>query len=142
LLVDHAHRELEPDLQVEVARHLTQCPTCAVEFCRLQADLEGILDAHYEMPPPRVKSALRRRVAAELAPPWWRRVATTLRRPVPMYGAVLAALVPAVLWFLSAGPIVATRDAELAPSRASAAGPARVTDYDATTVLPAHRDVL
>lgn len=135
-LIDFAHRELVASEHTGVAGHLAQCADCALEYCRLQADMQGIAAAHDDdAPRPEIAAALRERVAAAVAPPWWRRMLAPLRRPVPMYGALLAAAAPVVVW--------------LATSLGGAQGdpPAAVTDptithYDATGVPPGHRDVL
>ena len=131
--------ELPEGERVDVARHLAQCSACALEYCRLQADLEGIAEAHVEAPRPQVFEQLRREVARHTQPLWWSRSWQALRRPVPMYGAVLAGLVPAVLWLASL--------AQLSPDDTPIDGTTRVptqtlTDYDATEPSPAHRDVL
>ena len=99
-LIDYASHELPEDERVGVARHLAGCPRCALEYCRLQADLEGIAEAHAESPRPEVFAALRREVARGFRPAWWTRTWRVLARPVPMYGALLVALVPAALWLL------------------------------------------
>jgi anti-sigma factor RsiW len=138
-LIDYAHGELPLDAAGALARHLAACSACALEYCRLQADLQGILEAHDEAPRPRVFHALRRRVAREVAPPWWKRTLRPLLRPVPMYGAVLAAVVPIAIWAASAASRPHAPPTETHPA---ASRGATLTDYDATAVLPAHRDVL
>lgn len=138
-LIDYASHELPEDERIEVARHLTGCGRCAVEYCRLQADLEGIAEAHAEAPRPGVFEALRREVAREHRPRWWTRSLRVLARPVPMYGAVLVSLIPAALWWAAThrGPDSATE-----PTTTAAPSTPTLTDYDATELPPAHRDVL
>lgn len=136
-LIDFAHRELESEVHTQIAGHLTQCADCALEYCRLQADLHGIAVAHDDdAPGPHVRAALRARVAATITPPWWRRVAAPLRRPIPMYGAVLAAAVPLVVWIATAlGPT------EPRPTPPTSSAPT-ITHYDATAMPNVHREVL
>ncbi|MEM7159818.1 MAG: zf-HC2 domain-containing protein [Myxococcota bacterium] len=141
LLIDHASRELEEPARTEVARHLSECSSCALSYCRLQADLEGLIEAHVEAPRQRVFHELRRQVAAEYAPSWRTRTWLALRRPVPMYGAVLASLIPAVLWLVSASR--PTPESTSPPPTSSLPSPSpTLTDYGATEPPPGHRDVL
>lgn len=142
-LIDHAHDELPPDATAAVGRHLAECPSCALEYCRLRADLSGILEAHAEAPRARVFHQLRRRVAQEVRPPLGARVSRFLLRPVPAYGAFLFALVPAGLWVLSA---VARPDRD-GPAATESTTPTSlpsptISDYDATAVPVAQREVL
>jgi hypothetical protein len=104
-LVDFVHDELDPAVRAELGEHLTRCPDCALEYCRLDLDLAGIERAHGATPRPPVHDALRRRVAREFAP-WWRRAWSLWTRPVPAYGIAAALVVPAVLWGL-ARPLLA-----------------------------------
>jgi anti-sigma factor RsiW len=143
MLIDYAHGELEleGESRTNVARHLAGCPECALEYCRLQADLQGIVEANTEAPRARVYHMLRRRVATEHGrrTPWWQRARRAITRPIPMYGAVLASLVPVLVWVAAtwSRPHAEPPRAALPPARDAA-----LTDYDATEVLPAHRDVL
>lgn len=139
-LIEYAHDELEGGGRQRMGLHLAKCPTCAVEYCRLQADLRGITEAHSEAPRARVFHRLRRRVASELGPPWWARPLRVLAAPVPAYGAVLAGLVPVGLWVAS---LLAHADAPAGPETSvpRSSTPA-LTDYDATARPVAHRDVL
>ncbi len=128
LLVEHHHDTLDPKTRDAMAEHLASCGACARAYCRLQAELRGIGTAYAERPSSNVRASLRRAVEAEFstapAPRIWR----ALRRPVPVYGAVLAAVIPLALWMWS-------------PSQPSAAeeptppAPARMHGYDATAPL-------
>lgn len=138
LLIDHACAQLDDLVHAEVARHLAGCSACALEYCRLQADLAGIVEAHAETPNARVYHQLRRRVAAEVAPRWWSRPWHLLLRPIPVYGAVLVGLVPAALWLASAA--VRPTDAQAPPRTEPRA--ATLSDYDATSLPLPHREVL
>lgn len=136
-LIDFAHDEIVGAAREPIAAHLAQCPDCALEYCRLQADLHGISAAHdEEAPRPHVRAALRARVAAAIAPPWWQRVARSLRRPIPMYGAVLAAAVPLAVWIATS---LEQSPPMPAPVRASEP---TITHYDATAMPNVHREVL
>ena len=127
-LSDHHHETLEEHRAVAVAEHLGSCGACAQAYCRLQAQLHGIGAAYAERPSPRVREALRAEVRAAFVPKPSRRVLAFLRRPVPAYGAALAAAVPLIAW-LAAGPV----EPEPAPTQPPA--PARIHDYDATVPL-------
>lgn len=99
LLIDFAHGELDATQDARVAGHLGTCPACALEYCRLVADLRGIAVAHADAAPrPEVAAALRSKVAAIVARPWWRRAIAPLGLRVPLYGALAAAAIPAALW--------------------------------------------
>lgn len=142
-LIDHAHDELQGDDRAVVGRHLADCPRCALEYCRLQADLRGILEAHAEAPRARVFHQLRRRVAQEIRPPFLTRASRALLRPVPAYGAVLLALVPAGLWIFSAYARPTGPASEIPESSAPASLPSpTISGYDATAVPVAQREVL
>jgi len=141
-LIDYACQELPEEARGDVARHLARCSACALEYCRLQADLEGIVEAHAEAPRARVFHQLRRRVAAEHGPPWWSRAWQLLMRPIPVYGAVLASLVPAALWLASTTRPEDPGGPGLDASSPSPSAAPTLTDYDATELPPAHRDVL
>lgn len=137
MLIDFAHRELDGEVHTRIAAHLTQCADCALEYCRLQADLHGIAVAHDDdAPGPHVRAALRARVAAAIAPSWWRRVAAPLRRPIPMYGALLAAAVPLAVWIATALGRPQPR-----PTPPASSAPT-ITHYDATAMPNVHREVL
>lgn len=137
-LIDFASQELPDHARATVSRHLSGCSACALAYCRLQADLEGIVEAHAEAPRSRVYHQLRRKVAAEHGEPWWTRSRGFLARPVPMYGAVLAGLVPLAVWVVTA--LGRPAPAPDAPSPLLA--PASLTDYDAAALPPTHHHVL
>lgn len=143
-LIDHAHDELRGDERDVVGRHLADCPRCALEYCRLQADLRGILEAHAEAPRARVFHQLRRRVAKQVRPPLLSRASRIFLRPVPAYGAVLLALVPAGLWAVTA---LTRPSSPSLPSAPATQEPAElpsptISGYDATAVPVAQREVL
>lgn len=138
-LIDFAHRELDEPTHRTVASHLAQCADCALEYCRLQADMQGIAAAHTDdAPSPHVAAALREKVAAAVAPSFPRRVLSSLRRPVPMYGALLAAAIPLAIWFAMALGSSARSTDPPSPTL----GDPTITHYDASRVPDAHRDVL
>lgn len=137
-LIDFAHRELDDAAYAAIAGHLAQCPECALEYCRLQADLQGIAAAHTDdAPRPEVAAALRERVAVAMTPPLWRRWTSPLLRPIPIYGAVLAAALPLVVWLA-----VALRASQPPSPPTAVSNDPTITHYDATAVPRAHRDVL
>ena len=131
LLLEHAHGELAPAEHAEVSRHLAACPTCALASCRLRADLEGLLQATSEAPPPAVRARLRAAVERSFRPSWTRRTRAALARPVPAYAALAALLVPAALWLLTL---------PRAPTAVPIAAP-RLGGYDAAAPLLMHRSV-
>lgn len=142
LLVDHAHGELGPADARAVAEHLGHCGACATAYCRLEADLGGIVSAHVETPRAAVRDAMRRRAEREFAPAWWRRSFGVLVRPVPAYGALMVALIPVLLWVASTArhdraAIDETTHAETAPP-----APARMRNYDASSTPRIYRGVL
>ena len=124
-LIDYEHGELSLARRSEVARHLAECPVCALESCRLRADLEGIVDAYSEAPSSGVRQLLRQRVEAAVRPSWWARLADVLRRPIPVYAAAGVAVVPLAVW----GALSLPRSAE----RTTTPSPPTVTDYDGAT---------
>lgn len=101
LLIHHAHAELGPAERTPLVRHLASCPACALEYCRLLADLDGI-QALLEEPPPALGRRVRAAVERELRPRGMRRVVLALRRPIPAY-ALAAALLPLALWARHSG---------------------------------------
>jgi anti-sigma factor RsiW len=139
-LIDYACHELPEDERAAVAGHLATCSDCALEYCRLQVDLEGIAEAHVEAPRPHVYRQLRKQVGRQLGPSRWSRARWLLLRPVPVYGAVLAGLVPAVLWVFTVARTPPNRPGAEPPPVAPPS--ATLTDYDATEPSPVHRDVL
>ena len=136
-LIDHAFDELPADTAQPVARHLAECADCALEFCRLRADLDGVAEAYQESPGSEVAQQLRARVKAEFAPPLWQRVLAPLRKPIPVYGALAAAVVPVAIWI----------GIESVPRRAHIDQPTPqrsvlIDAYDASTVLRADPNLL
>jgi len=136
-LIDHAFGELPAATAQPVARHLAECPDCALEFCRLRADLDGVAEAYQESPEPQVAQQLRARVKSEFAPPWWQRMLAPLRRPVPVYGALAAAVLPVAIWIgIESVPRRAHTD-QPTPQRS-----VLIDAYDASTVLRADPNLL
>ena len=128
-LADHHHETLDCESSIAVAEHLGTCGTCAQAYCRLQAQLRGIGAAYAERPSARMREALRERVRTEFAPKPSRRLIAFLRRPVPAYGAALAAAVPLVAWLVA-------RPSPVEPTQTSQPpAPTRIHDYDATVPL-------
>jgi anti-sigma factor RsiW len=129
-LIDYVHDELGTDDGKTIAVHLAQCSDCALEYCRLRADVEGIARAYCDSPSPTMREALRARVEREFAPSLLRRMLRVLTRPVPMYGAAAAAAIPLLVWIAS--DVVRN---ERTDSPSAVERPAKITDYDATTPL-------
>ncbi|MCR9159569.1 MAG: hypothetical protein ACE37F_04420 [Nannocystaceae bacterium] len=131
-LTDHHHETLAADEAVALAEHLGSCGACAQAYCRLQAQLRGIGAAYAERPSDGARAALRAAVRTEFEPKPSRRVLAFLRRPIPAYGAALAAAIPLLAWFAAA-------PAETRPAGTSGTtqptAPARIDDYDATVPL-------
>lgn len=131
-LTDHHHETLPAEQAVAVAEHLGSCGACAQAYCRLQAQLRGIGAAYAERPSNETRAALRAAVREEFQPKPSRRVLAFLRRPVPAYGAALAAAIPLAAWIFAA-----PAEPESVPDRGTAypPAPARIHDYDATVPL-------
>ena len=133
-LIDYVHGELPDAESTAVASHLAQCSGCALSFCRLRADVQGIVSAYAEPPRPEVGAALRARVAAQVesgsnsAPSLWSRIRRFVLAPVPAYGVAVAAALPLVVW----GASVLTEDPAAADSDPIELKPAVIRDYDAT----------
>ena len=132
LLIDHVYGETESAQRGAVARHLAECSSCALAFCRLKADLDGVLAAAVEAPPAALRRRIRTEVARSFGRRWWDRALELWRRPVPAYGMLLASLVPMLAWAaLSARPPAIADDA--APDRAPR--PPALIDYDSMVPL-------
>ncbi len=132
-LIDHHHGELEDALAAEVATHLTQCGDCALEYCRLDADLKGIQVMLRASPPPGLKQKLAAQVAEAFPEPWWKRVARLLSFPVPAYQAALVFAALLIAWvLLGQNPPPTTRRA---PSTV-------LENYDSTTITPIDQNIL
>lgn len=128
-LSDHHHETLVADEAVAVAEHLGECGACAQAYCRLQAQLRGIGSAYAERPSAGMRTRLRASVQSEFTPKAAGGLLSFLRRPVPAYGALLAAAVPLFAWF-------ALRPVEPKPVDATQPpAPARIHDYGATVPL-------
>ncbi|MEZ4448510.1 MAG: zf-HC2 domain-containing protein [Nannocystaceae bacterium] len=135
-LIDLIHDELDAETQAELLRHLAGCSGCALRFCQLRADLEGVTMSA-EAPPPALRRRVRREIERTFRPPLWRRALDLGRRPVPAYGVVVASLAPVIAWValsFAAGPPSAS------PTPASNHLP-RIIDYDSMVPLTP-RDVL
>ena len=125
-LIGYVHEELEAPVRDSISLHLAQCSDCALEFCRLRADVEGIVRAYEEAPSSKTSQDLRRRVQERFAPAWWQRLGRAIRQPVPIYAVAAAAAVPFLVWFA----------AETADERPAATQrPAAIDQYDATSPL-------
>ena len=105
LLIEHAHGELDEPDRAAVSTHLGACGGCATAYCRLDADMIGIVAAHAQAPRPAVREALRKRVEAEFSPPWFSQLWQLWVRPVPVYGALVIGLLPALLWLVGGSRI-------------------------------------
>ena len=137
-LLDLIHDELDAPVRAEVLRHLAGCPACALRYCQLRADLEGV-SMSAEAPPPILRRKVRRAVELAFRPPWWRRAVDVWRRPIPAYGIVVASVAPVVAWAaISFGPAVLGDPPAPAPTPAPSP---RIIDYDAMVPLTPH-DVL
>jgi anti-sigma factor RsiW len=97
LLIHHAYAELGPSERAPLLRHLARCPACALEYCRLLADLDGV-QALLEEPPAALGRQLRAALERELRPRGIRRVVAAVRRPIPAYALAAALLLPIALW--------------------------------------------
>ncbi|MBL4687238.1 MAG: hypothetical protein JKY37_21760 [Nannocystaceae bacterium] len=124
-LIDHAHDELSSAQVGPVSRHLAKCSSCALEFCQLRADLDGVAQVYNDSPGVQTAARLRHRIAAHFAPSRGQRVLRVLRRPIPAYGALAAAAVPIAIWFgLSAS------EPGLATTTPTELGPVVIEQYD------------
>jgi anti-sigma factor RsiW len=97
LLIHHAYAELGPSERASLSRHLARCSACALEYCRLLADIDGI-QASLEEPPAALGRQVRAALERELRPRGMRRIAVALRRPIPAYALGAALLLPIALW--------------------------------------------
>jgi anti-sigma factor RsiW len=127
LMVDYYYRDLSDDDRKSVAVHLSACASCAMEYCRLEADLSGLGDLLAEGPRPELKKALAVRVQKEFARPWYKRLAEILRSPLPAYQAALLVSAMAALFML----LSVARTAPPAPISASPV----FDDVDASTIV-------
>lgn len=84
-LHDHHFGELDPEHDAAVTQHLSTCADCALEYCRLRADLEHLDALQRAKPRPAVRVALRAKVAAEFRPGLREQLASMLSARVPLY---------------------------------------------------------
>jgi len=98
-LIEYRYRELDDPTASAMAEHLATCGVCAVAYCRLDADLSGILATVTEAPPASVHRALRAKVAREVAPNHWARMKSALAYRIPAYQATLVAAAILLAWF-------------------------------------------
>jgi len=113
--------------------HLARCAACALEYCRLLADLDG-MQAALEEPPPALGRKVRAAVERELRPRGLRRLSSALRRPIPAYALAAALLLPLALWARAGGDGGRTgRDVRGERARPSARSPSHPDQnrYDA-----------
>lgn len=129
-LIDYRHRELDRAECESIAGHLGACPSCALEYCRLDADLSGIARALEEEPRPEVHASLKNRVAREIARSPRARFSAAISKPIPLYQAALLAAAVAVLWIL------------FSVARPQPAGTVVLDRYDASTIVRIDRDLL
>ncbi len=140
-LSEHHHETLAAQETVALAEHLGACGGCAQAYCRLQAQLRGIASAYAQRPSATARAALRAAVQAEFVAKPPGRLRAFLLRPVPAYGAALAAALPLIAWFaLRPGPPGPMPNPMSDPMSAPMGttqppGPARIRDYDATVPL-------
>lgn len=103
-LIDYHYGELDPERRARTAEHLGGCSLCAMEYCRLDADLSGVTACVDDAPRPEVQAALRAKVRATFRPPWWRRVLSWSAAPIPAYQTALLLLVSLALTVLLVFP--------------------------------------
>ncbi len=133
-LIDHLHGELSSSEHAELAEHLGGCAECAVQYCRLEAEVRGIGRVFSERPSSAMAGALREAVEREFSPRFPARILALLRRPVPAYGVLFAAMVPLLVWAVATGLFDPSSGAEPSRSRPTAA-PARIRNYDASAPM-------
>jgi len=135
LLVDYHYGELERGPRAEVAEHLGACGACAVEYCRLHADLAGLGQSLGAGPRPEVGQALRARVERTFRPSWWRRLVRLGAAPIPAYQGALILVGLLLVWLLVVAP-------RLGPERRSGPHTTVLSGYDASRVVPLDRHSL
>jgi anti-sigma factor RsiW len=137
-LIDYHYDELEPAARREVATHLASCGRCALEYCRLQADLSGLWDPEEGSPRPAVHARLEARVAREFGAPWWHRLLRVGTFPIPAYQVVLALALFVLAWGIWRAPQTPAPappgPAALITEKAKLAPPV-LTGYDASVVV-------
>ena len=132
-LIEHIHQELDHAERVAVSTHLAECSRCALASCALRNELDDISTAHAERPRAAVAAAIRRELAHEFAPPWWRRLGAAVARPIPAYGAVAFGLIPFAVWAVVGS--VHPRGGVDPVDRGVGGGEPRLQNYDASQVL-------
>ena len=120
-LIDYRCRELALPECEAIAHHLGECASCALEYCRLDADLSGFARAVEEQPRPAVHAALRAHVAQSSRR---RALWSAFTRPIPIYQAALVAAAVAVLWLL------------FTIARPQGSSTIVLDRYDAATIVP------
>lgn len=97
-LHDHHFGELDRVTDDHVRAHLAECSDCALEYCRLRADLDRLGALQTARPSAAVRATLRARVEAEFTPTLYDRIRAFFAAPVPIYQpAMVLALVVAVV---------------------------------------------
>jgi anti-sigma factor RsiW len=138
-LIDYYYGEDEPERRQEVAAHLASCSACAMEYCRLDADLSGIGTMLEDAPRPEVQRRLRQDVERAFAPPWWRRLLRLGTFPIPAYQAMLVLCLVLLAWTFLRAP--ASK-----PPTAVPVAPGSTTllfkDYDASTLVSVDPNLL
>jgi anti-sigma factor RsiW len=128
-LIDHYYSDLAARERAETAIHLSGCSSCALEYCRLDADLSGLGEMLAEAPRPEVKQALRQKVQQTFPKPWWRDLERWLRFPVPAYQAALALSAFLLAWMLLASDGRTRREAGRATATKTL-----IERYDSNTI--------
>jgi anti-sigma factor RsiW len=148
-LVDYYYRDLPAEERRSIALHLGSCARCALEYCRLEADLSGLRDLlESDEPGPGVKSTLAAKVEAEFGAGLWTRLQRIVSRPLPAYQAALFASAVAALLFLFVAqkepePASSSSSPYTVPRAASRTASRTVIDQvDASTVVAVDPDLL
>lgn len=89
----------------DLRRHLDDCPDCQWEWAAFRRTVHAVRDLGGGEPSPDFAARVARRVAA---PPWWRRAASALVRPLPVklpiHAAALVVLGLTGLWVWQRSP--------------------------------------
>jgi anti-sigma factor RsiW len=101
LLLDLLLGELDERTAGDTSAHVGECPACAVAYARLHLDLAGLAPACEAEPSEHARTELRARIERNFASPRARAL-SWMRRPVPAYGLLAAAMLPLVVWTLAA----------------------------------------
>jgi len=135
-LIDYHYRETNGTTSRAVASHLSSCTSCAVEYCRLDADLGGIATLLEDEPGPRVLANLEREVRHAARPK--RRLFDLLQLRVPIYQPMAVLLATGAMWFFFTH-LALPDETDSTPSPSSAA---EIRDYDARTLISIQANVL